>query len=115
MGVAITPGDFDGNGTVDADDIDILCDNLNSTDLFFDLTGDNLVDELDLDELVLVILGTAYGDANLDKKVDFLDFSALSSNFQGTGGWADGNFNCDTLVDFLDFSTLSSNFGFDGT
>ena len=50
------------------------------------------------------------GDANLDGTVDGLDFSTLSSNFNGDGNFNAGEFNDDGVVDGLDFSVLSSNF-----
>jgi hypothetical protein len=52
------------------------------------------------------------GDANLDGKVDFNDFVALSTHFlQPDINWDHGNFNYDGVVDFNDFVILSTNFG----
>src|SRR5439155_6684345 len=53
---------------------------------------------------------TLYGDANLDYKVNALDFNALASNY-GTGTlWMQGNFNYTGTVDTSDFTLLSQNF-----
>ena len=66
----------------------------------------------DADELVENILGTAYGDSNLDGMVSFADFLNLQSNFGGAGGWAMGDFSGDANVSFADFLALQTNFGF---
>ncbi|WP_145445662.1 hypothetical protein [Mucisphaera calidilacus] len=108
-------GDFDQNGIVDADDIDILAAeiDLGSTDPIYDLDGINGVDQGDFTFMIETVLGTSFGDANLDLAVDLLDLSALASNFEGIAGWAGGNFNTDAVVDLLDLSSLASNFGVD--
>lgn len=55
--------------------------------------------------------GLTAGDANRDGITDGLDFSILSSNFNGAGTtWDQGNFNSDAITDGLDFSVLSSSF-----
>jgi hypothetical protein len=107
------PGDFDGDSDVDADDIDLLAAAIaaGSTDTLFDLDGSSVIDQGDLDEMILNVIGTAFGDANLDLAVDLIDLSALASSFGQTSGWAGGNFNTDTTVDLIDLSLLASNFG----
>jgi len=51
------------------------------------------------------------GDANLNGKVDTIDFNDLAGNF-GTGTtWTAGDFNYDGLIDSLDFGILTANFG----
>jgi hypothetical protein len=69
------PGDFDANGVVDAVDINLLFEQLRSPtpDTRFDLTGDGAVDDQDRDTLILEILDTTYGDANLDGIFDSND------------------------------------------
>ncbi|QDU70741.1 hypothetical protein [Mucisphaera calidilacus] len=105
-------GDFNSDGVVDAADVDLLAEAIRtgSSDPQFDLDGQNGVDNGDLTEMVTVVLGTNFGDANLDLSVDLLDLSALASNFNAVAGWAGGNFNTDTVVDLLDLSALASNF-----
>jgi hypothetical protein len=52
------------------------------------------------------------GDANLDGKVDFNDFVAISTHFLANDiNWDHGNFNYDGVIDFNDFVILSTNFG----
>ncbi len=114
-----TPGDFDGDGDVDADDLDLLFANVGGTDLAYDLTGDGLVDSADVDEWVFNTVpigenvGTVYGDFNLDGAVDAGDLALLGTNFGAAGsfGWADGDANGDGVVDAGDLALLGSNFG----
>ncbi len=75
----------------------------------FDLTGDGVVDALDVDELVLSILGTLYGDANLDRTVDGLDFIQWNANKFQAGGWEQGDFSGDMMVDGTDFIIWNAN------
>ena len=52
------------------------------------------------------------GDANLDGKVNTLDFNILAAKFSSTTVvWTDGDFNYDGVVDSLDLNILASNYG----
>ena len=107
-------GDVDGNAKVDTKDIDLLYQQIRdqSNDPAFDLTGDGVADQADVDELVLNVIGTRYGDGNLDGKVDTLDFMELAANFgNNVSSWRAGDFNGDGRVTFSDFNWLSNNFG----
>ena len=113
---AVYRWDFSNNGIVDAEDIDKLSEQIrDGTDagLRFDLTNDDepKVDSKDHEKLVTEILGTCFGDADLDHDVDFPNFVTISNNFNAPGGWADGDSNGDGNVDFEDFVLLSNNFG----
>lgn len=72
---------------------------------------DNVLDWGDVDELVLNVLGTNYGDLNLDGVVDSDDLETLFGNLGATGafGWEAGDLNGDTVVDNADFTILVSN------
>jgi hypothetical protein len=105
---------------VDAKDIDYIYANFGDWQnldeaVFIDLSADMTgpiqesgvwtlkIDQLDVDEIVRVILGTEYGDANLDGKVDEADEEIVRGNLGETGlGWAGGDFNGDGIVDVLD-------------
>jgi hypothetical protein len=51
------------------------------------------------------------GDANLDGRVNALDFNAIATNFGGSGKfWSDGDMNFDGTVNTADFTALSQNF-----
>ena len=60
-----------------------------------------------------VLIGYTYsGDANLDGKVNGLDFNALTANFGAASGklWVEGDFNYDGQVNSVDFAALAQNF-----
>ncbi|MEM9913935.1 MAG: PEP-CTERM sorting domain-containing protein [Planctomycetota bacterium] len=128
------------DGTVDAQDIDFVYDNFighdldasggvewsnideisgrvltdgERVDLSADMTGDLVINQADIDDLVQNVLGTSYGDQDLDGDVDLNDGGTLVTNFgQTTGqGWADGNFDGDGDVDLNDGGILVANFG----
>ncbi len=118
-------GDVNGDGVVNASDIDRLFAGVADPTLggqvtsaigreWYDLTGDALLTGVngDADELVEEILGTAYGDANLDGMVSGADFALLQNRFGQAGGWADGDFNGNGTVNGADFALLQNNFGF---
>jgi len=120
---SFTRGDTDGDGDVDADDIDNFTaqdtgDALNEE--MYDLTGDMALDAIggpsnaeDMNELIREILGTEYGDANLDGLVNSADLSILAANFGGSGkGWATADLNGDDIVNSADLSILAAFFGF---
>lgn len=121
----ITRGDVTGDGLIDAADIDALFAAVLDPTLggevsaavgqeWLDLTGEGSLTGVggDADELVQAILGTEYGDANLDGAVSFGDFVDLQTNFGQSGGWASGDFNGDGVISFGDFVDLQTNFGF---
>jgi len=106
-------GDFNEDHVINAADIDLLQHNKGNAD--FDLNGDGTADQADTDTLIRTILGTNYGDANLDGVVDTLDFNRLAANFgQSSRGWSDGDFTGEGVVDTTDFTQLAANFGFQG-
>ena len=119
--IAPTFGDFDADGDIDGADLDALAA-ASPNDLTFDLDGDGIVKSTasgsgvssDLDYLVRTILGTEYGDANLDGEVDILDFALLGQGFQGLGtGWQFGDFSgSGGATDIVDFDLLGQFFGF---
>jgi len=57
------------------------------------------------------VLYTLAGDANLDGRVNFNDFSILQNNYDQSGrDWSQGDYNHDGLVNFNDFSILQNNY-----
>jgi hypothetical protein len=112
-------GDFDGDGDIDADDVDILMANLGGDPGEFDLTDDGVVDQDDVDEWVFNIvpigenIGTVYGDFNLDGEVNAGDLALLATNYGTVGdwGWATGDGNGDGNVDAGDLAMLATNYG----
>jgi hypothetical protein len=118
LSLVIPPsGDLDDDGDVDAADIDLLSEQvrLGSIDPRFDLDGSGgPADRNDAGRLVLQILGTKFGDADLDGGVNVLgDGSVLVANLGNEGGWARGDFDGDGLVSVLgDGQLLVANLGF---
>ena len=105
-------GDFTGDRIVDANDIDELLDVVRDrrATMWHDLDGDRAVDEDDEIFIVRTILGTDFGDANLDGAVDAVDFSIWSEHrFTSCRGWATADFNGDGLADGSDFNVWNAN------
>ena len=119
MGALIEAGDFSSNGVINAEDIDLLYDqvpgSVGAVHPRFDLVADGIVDQEDVDQLVRGILGCVYGDTNLDGRVDLTDYNSLVLFFDPSGhhpefGWWHGNFDGNENVDLSDYTTLVSNF-----
>ncbi len=118
----IPTGNINGDSVIDADDIDLLYDYIDSlggsgsappADPLRDLDSDGTVDSGDVDFLVTTILGTQFGDFNLDGVIDTTDLAILATNFGlPAPGWAGGDANGDGLVDTTDLTILATNFGF---
>jgi len=107
-------GDVNGDGVLDALDIDTLSGAVrsgeNRPDL--DLNGDGDTNAADIDFLVDDIIQAVRGDVNLDGAVDFSDFLIFAANFGSqSAGWAEGDTNGDGVAGFEDFLQLSANFG----
>jgi hypothetical protein len=66
-----------------------------------------------VDGTSLLIEYTLKGDANLDGRVNGVDFNALASGFGGASGkvWVQGDFNYDGAVNTSDFTLMAANFG----
>ncbi|MEM8680102.1 MAG: hypothetical protein AAGF97_12180, partial [Planctomycetota bacterium] len=119
MSNLISP-DFNGDGNTDGADIDALvAEIVAATDpTAFDLTGDGVVDQADLQQWLVeagainLPSGNPYlvGDANLDGQVDGQDFIAWNgSKFTPTAAWTAGDFNADGQVDGQDFIAWNGN------
>jgi hypothetical protein len=97
------PGDLNHDGSIDVTDVDLICAAIRRGEHTFDLNGDNLTTSDDLDFLIGTILGTSYGDANLDGTFNSSDFVLIftagkyEDETAGTASWAEGDWNCDGL------------------
>jgi hypothetical protein len=106
------PGDLDSNGIVDAQDINSLAAQILAPepDLRFDLDQSGQLDHGDLEYLVEDILGSWFGDANLDGEFNSADLVSVfqtgeyedsiprNSSWE-TGDWTgDGEFDTSDLV-----------------
>ncbi len=113
-------GDFNDDGIYDCADVDgLVAVIVAGTDpAAYDLTGDGLVDDADLQAWLAEAgaanlgSGTTYlsGDANLDGLVDTSDFNLWNgSKFQATQSWCRGDFNADGVSDISDFNIWNLN------
>jgi hypothetical protein len=108
-------GDVNLDGAINATDIDQLYAYLGDTTGRYDLNGDGVANQGDVDYLVKTILQTGYADANLNGKVDFEDFQVLLDHWQSKAqGWAGGDWNGDGVTDFQDFQMLLDNWNPNG-
>jgi hypothetical protein len=102
-------GDFNANGILDADDIDMLtAEAISGNDsIEFDLNGDQMVDDSDRTVWVEEIRKTYFGDSNLDGEFSSADFVAVftSAKYETgqTAKWSEGDWNGDTLFNSSDF------------
>ena len=107
----IPDGDVNGDGITNAIDIDAVAAaiRLANTNTDYDIDGNGIVDLDDKNLLVRDILGTEYGDANLDQQVDSEDYEIWAENqFQTNVGWSGGDFDGDFTVDVSDFNVWNS-------
>lgn len=104
------PGDVDQSGTVNSADIDLLFEAIavGSVDPAFDLNADSLVNRSDVDRLVRNVLGTNYGDANLDGIVGRGDAVTLSRHLGTAAGWSTGDFDGDRKGTVADLALLQA-------
>jgi hypothetical protein len=79
-----------------------------NADLSADITGDLIVDQNDVIELVQTILGTSMGDVNLDGTCDATDLAIASAHLGQPGGWAVGDVDGDGVVTAADIAIISA-------
>ncbi len=96
--------DMDGDGQLDADDINLLAAALRGSDPSrpqHDLTGDQQLNHLDLEYLVEDLMQARFGDANLDGVFDSSDLVRVFQQGEyedgqvGNSGWQDGDWDGD--------------------
>ncbi len=107
------PGDFSGDGNVDAADINVLFGAIRAGNMSaqFDLDNSGTVDQNDVTFLVENIIGTFMGDANLDGQVDAVDLNQIGIHWRRLDGadWEDGDFTGDGAVDARDLNLVGVN------
>jgi hypothetical protein len=75
------------------------------------LNSDGQVNADDADHLVFSLLGSTYGDANLDRTFNSRDFITVfqageyEDNLEDNSGWAEGDWNCDADFNTRDLVT----------
>jgi hypothetical protein len=96
-------GDFNGNGVLDAEDIDLLSAEVRSgtNNETFDLNSDEQISDVDRTLWVERLKSTYFGDSNLDGQFDSRDLVAVfqaakyEDAIDGNSGWATGDWNGD--------------------
>jgi hypothetical protein len=114
-----TPGDFNGNGTLDAGDIDDLtaqvAGGLNPAS--HDLTGDALVDLADIDFWMVNLFNSWTGDANLDGEFSSSDLVAVlaAGTYEADvdSVWTTGDFNGDGRTNSSDLVAALAGGGYE--
>ena len=106
----LTTGDFNGDGVVDAVDVNELSAGVRRQDLRFDLDGSGSTTQTDLAWMIHAVLGTTFGDVNLDGTFDSEDLVLVfqrgeyEDGIEGNSGWEDGDWDGDgdfTSSDFV--------------
>ncbi len=108
------PGDFNADGQLSINDINMLSRFTAMSSSWFDVDGSGSIDQADLGVLVEGLMLTWIGDANLDGGLDTTD---LITSFQygeyydlipGNSTWVEGDFNGDGDFDNADLVALLS-------
>ena len=125
---APTPGDarfstadMNSDGSVTADDIQVVCAGIAAQDLMeYDFTRDGQLSFADLDYFVRRVVGTTFGDSNVDGKFDSTDLTLIFQAGQyedgapGNSTWATGDWNCDGEFTTRDLVTAFMYGDYDG-
>ncbi len=111
------PLDFNFDGRVDVPDVDMLVEEIvkGTNGQLFDVNGDAVVNELDLDQWRLQAathngFAAAYlvGDSNLDGSVNATDLNNLALSWRNNvARWSGGDFTADGVVNALDLNELA--------
>lgn len=106
-------GDFDGNGQLTANDMDLLSDAVRQGDhpAAFDLDANGLVDEADRETWIFDLKNSYFGDSNLDGEFNtsdmilVLETGEYEDELQANSTWATGDWSGDREFDSADFIT----------
>ena len=96
-------GDFDKDGMLDADDIDLLTANLSipkEAEYAYDTDDDGMFDDADRLFLINDLMQTRVGDLDVDGDVDSADITVLATNWTGASQAGEGSTYGTGDVDF---------------
>ena len=121
IGGSVVAGDFNNNGVLDAEDIDILSREVEAGDnkAGFDLNSDSLVDQKDRAVWVEELKYTYFGDSNFDGQFGSADFVLVfttgkyEDGVPMNAGWVEGDWNGDSDFDSSDFVAAFTGGGFE--
>ena len=116
-----SPGDFNNDGILDANDVDLLARAVSesSNDSQFDLNEDALVNSDDHTYWIKNLKNTYFGDSNLDGEFnseDFVQVFAAGKYEDGVlhnSGWAEGDWNGNREFESTDFVYAFRDGGFE--
>ncbi|MCA9217145.1 MAG: PEP-CTERM sorting domain-containing protein [Planctomycetales bacterium] len=114
-------GDYNGNGVLDAADIDLLATAVmeNSDDLRFDANADGAVTGDDRQFWVTELANTWIGDSNMDGEFNSTDFVVVfgageyEDELTANSTWATGDWNGDKEFNSSDFVAAFSDGGYE--
>ena len=117
----VLPGDFDTNGVLGIEDINLLstrsADHENNP--IYDIDSDGLVDQNDVSHWVRELKGTWVGDANLDGEFSSSDLITVfqlrqyEDDIAGNSGWDAGDWNGDGDFDTSDLVAAFQDGGYE--
>ncbi|MCP4191996.1 MAG: PEP-CTERM sorting domain-containing protein [Planctomycetaceae bacterium] len=121
IGATAQAGDFDANGSLDINDIDLLHAEIlaGTNNESYDLTADQLVNGDDYHQWVTGLKNTWIGDADLDGEFNSSDFVTVfvAGQFEDSislnSTWATGDWNADGEFNSSDFVSAFSDGGFE--
>lgn len=110
-------GDYNGNGSIDAGDLDLLAQYVRTNDTRGDLNSDGSVNETDRSRWVETIQKSYFGDSNFDGQFSSSDFVAVftAGKYEtgATASYAEGDWNGDGLFTSADFVTAFAAGGYE--
>lgn len=113
----LLPGDFNGNGSLDAGDLDLLANGQATNDKAYDLDGSNSTDFTDRLIWVRDLKNSWIGDSDLNGQFNTADFvSVFQAGKFETGQsatWTEGDWNGDKLFSTADFVAAFQDGGFE--
>ena len=111
------PGDYNGNGEIDAGDLDVLSGWMKTNDLQGDLNSDGNTNMADRLAWISDIQQSWVGDSNFDGEFNSSDFvvvfQAGKYEVDTTAGYAEGDWSGDLRFDSGDFVTAFQGGGFE--
>ncbi len=122
IGESDREGDLDGDSLLNLTDIQLMCSAIlqPGSPTRFDLDKNGQINSSDMDYLVRTLIGTTYGDANLDGVFNTTDLVFVFQAGQYDDGaednstWATGDWNCDREFDSSDLVVAFQVGGFQG-
>jgi len=113
------PGDFNGDGEIDAADMDLLTAAVGGNDSSYDLDGSGVVDDGDRRYWIEDIKNSYFGDSNLDGEfntgdlVFVLGSGEYEDGVEDNSTWGTGDWNGDGEFDTADFVTALGSGGYE--